>query len=56
MIAFVMLGGLSAVILVIWAILTACSEPNEIEWPDRRAHHEEIVRTAGSAAKRVAVN
>lgn len=52
MIALIALGGVSAVILVLWALCTARREPNLADWPDRRGHHEEIVTTAGRAATR----
>ena len=52
MIALIALGGMSAVILVFRALLTARKEPNLADWPDRRSHHEEIVTAAWRAATR----
>ena len=52
MIVLIAMGGLSAAILVFWALSTARKEPNLTDWPDRSGHHEEIVTTAGRAATR----
>ncbi len=52
MIALIALGGISAVILVLWALVSAQREPDLGHLPDRRDHHEEIVTTAGRAAQR----